>query len=65
MPRKNNATVAPDKIYPKNKIGDIDYFVTIKFKDGRTMLTLSLTEFKYLHDAYYEFEYQTGFKGFE
>ena len=52
----------PDKIYPINNITDIDYKIVI-YREDDSEIELTLTEYKYIHDAYEIFAKQTGFKG--
>lgn len=62
--RKNNGRkqIKPDKVYPKNRIGTISYKVEIPI--GKKVQRITLSEFKYIHDAYEVFSKQSGFKGF-
>ena len=53
----------PDKVYPKNRIGTLEYIVKVPL-GGLNNIEITLSEFKYLHDAYDKFAKQSGFKGF-
>jgi len=54
----------PDKVHEINNIDSIDYKVIIKMNDG-TVKKFTLSEFKWIHDAYDIFSKQSGFRGFK
>ena len=55
----------PDKVHLINRIEDLEYRVRFHLEGTLSTIELSLTEFKYLHDAYEKFSKQSGFKGFD
>ena len=61
---KKKQVKKPDKVRAVNRIGMLEYVVKIPIQGQPMPIQLTLTEFKYLAEAYRKFAKQCGFKGF-
>ena len=64
MTKGKNGNKTPDKVYVKNDIGTLGYWVKIPLDRPPYTIEITLSEFKYIHDCYEKFSKQCGFRGF-